>query len=132
MLSRPEQGVSMHPRIVRKVVFPDPEGPSRATISPRSTVSEAPLSTVDHQELAPPQVGRIPLLDRPGQAPPRKVLKGIDDRVLGGTARLGDPDDPDDQVVCTSDAGDRPDTLHIGLRERARQVDVRGVPGRDP
>ena len=37
----------MQPRIVRKVVLPDPDGPSRATISPRRSASEAPLRTVD-------------------------------------------------------------------------------------
>jgi hypothetical protein len=42
--------------------------------------------------------------------------------VLGGAAGLGDSNDPDDQVVGAAHAGDRPDALHIGLRERARQA----------
>src|SRR6516165_6952859 len=43
--SHPELGVSMQPRIVRNVVLPEPDGPSRATISPRPSTNEAPLST---------------------------------------------------------------------------------------
>ena len=41
----PTSGVSMQPRIVRKVVLPEPEGPSRATISPRRRVRLAPRRT---------------------------------------------------------------------------------------
>ena len=41
----PELGRSRQPRIFISVVLPEPDAPIRATISPRSMVSEMPLST---------------------------------------------------------------------------------------
>src|SRR5262245_7586987 len=43
MTTRPEVAVRRQPRIVSSVVLPDPEGPSRATISAGSSDRETPL-----------------------------------------------------------------------------------------
>ena len=45
MTMRPPVGVSRQPRMHKSVVFPEPDGPSSATTSPRSTDSETPWST---------------------------------------------------------------------------------------
>src|SRR4051812_33901341 len=45
MMIRPELGVNMHPRMNSNVVLPEPEGPSSARVSPRSSASETPLRT---------------------------------------------------------------------------------------
>src|SRR5438132_14273915 len=41
----PVVGVKMQPRIERRVVFPEPDGPSSVTISPGSRASATPRST---------------------------------------------------------------------------------------
>lgn len=41
MLTRPDVGGLMSPTAVRKVDFPEPLGPSKATTSPRRTVIDA-------------------------------------------------------------------------------------------
>src|SRR5260221_2587427 len=45
IVTSPPVGVRMQPRIERKVVFPEPDGPSSATISPRSISKLMPLRT---------------------------------------------------------------------------------------
>src|SRR2546421_12402304 len=44
-MTRPEVAVRMQPRMESSVVFPEPDGPSSETISPRSSESETPLRT---------------------------------------------------------------------------------------
>jgi hypothetical protein len=44
MSTRPESGRSMPEAILRRVVLPQPEGPSRQSTSPGATTSEMPAS----------------------------------------------------------------------------------------
>src|SRR5437879_4270946 len=91
----PESGETRPAMILSNVVFPQPEGPRRATKSPDSTVRLIPLSTA----LGPFKELKVlrTFLRRSSAASERNLFLGCDPGASGGLAIV----DADGRIVST-------------------------------